>query len=74
MLSDSQTKNPAKQRAGRIGARAKWGEPRILRLDELTNEQRRLVRAVLEASEAAAVIETPATASVHGGDRERPAA
>ena len=39
--------------AGRIGARRRWGEPRVLRLDSLTPEQRRLVLALVAAAKAA---------------------
>lgn len=42
----------SKAEAGRLGARAKWGAPRIVRLDSLTNEQRRLVLALVEAAKA----------------------
>ena len=54
MLLDSRAKNPAKQRAGRLGARATWGDhvPRVVRLDSLTSEQRFLIRALVEAAKA----------------------
>lgn len=45
-------KNPVKVRAGAIGARNRWGPPRIIRLDELTIEQAVLVRALVEAAKA----------------------
>jgi hypothetical protein len=35
---------------GRIGAQKRWGPPRIVRLDELTAEQRRLVLALVDAA------------------------
>lgn len=46
-------KDPAKVRAGELGARKRWGDPRVLRLDELTSEQRRLVLALVDAAKKA---------------------
>ena len=46
-------KDAVKVRAGTIGARRRWGEPRVLRLDQLSPEQRRLVLALVEAAKAA---------------------
>jgi hypothetical protein len=43
-------KDPKKQRAGLIGARNRWGDPGVVRLDELTPEQRRLVLALVAAA------------------------
>jgi len=58
------TKDPVKVRAGQLGARTRWGLPRVVRLDELTAEQRRLVLALVEAArgseKAAGAVETPA--------------
>jgi hypothetical protein len=34
--------------AGKRGARKRWGPPRIIRLDGLTPDQRRLVLAMVE--------------------------
>ena len=68
-------KDPTKARAGRLGARARWGEPRIARLDDLTPEQRRLVRALIDAAreQAAPAIVSPGTAMEDdGGDRRLP--
>jgi len=46
-------KHPGKVRAGRIGAATRWGpEPRVVRLDALSPEQRRLVVALIEAAKA----------------------
>jgi len=65
----SATKNPAKVRAGKIGAAKRWGTeprtPRVVRLDSLTSEQRRLVIALVEAArqEGAAPEPSPAEAS-----------
>jgi hypothetical protein len=50
--TDSPTKDPAKVRAGQLGMRARWGPPRVVRLDDLTPEQRRLVLALVEAAKA----------------------
>ena len=36
--------------AGKAGMRARWGEPRILRLDALTPAQRRIVLALIDAA------------------------
>lgn len=46
------TKDPVKVRAGQIGAEVGWRQPRVVRLDDLTGEQRRLVLTLL-ASQAA---------------------
>ena len=46
-------KDPRKADAGRLGARAKWGPPRIARLDDLTPEQRAVVLALVEAARSA---------------------
>ena len=46
-------KDPTKVRAGTLGARRRWGdEPRVVRLDDLTPPQRRLVLALIEAARA----------------------
>ena len=51
-----QAKNPDKVAAGIAGARARWrGERRIVRIDELTFEQRRLVLALIDAAKAGKV-------------------
>ena len=66
-------KDPAKVRAGRAGARRRWGShpSRVVRLDELTASQRRLVLALVEAvkNEAGAGSDTaaPANAEVRDG-------
>lgn len=57
-------KDPVKVRAGQIGANARWGPPRVVRLDELTPDQRRVVVAMLEAAKKAA----PADASAGAAD------
>lgn len=42
-----------KAEAGYLGARKRWGEPRVVRLDSLSTEQRRLVLALIEAARSA---------------------
>lgn len=44
-------KDPKRVRAGHIAARARWGEPRVLRLDELSPEKRRIILALVELAE-----------------------
>ena len=55
------TLNYTKAEAGALGARKRWGPPRIVRLDDLTTDQRRLVLALVaaarETKETAPVIE-----------------
>lgn len=73
VVSDS--KNPKKVRAGRIAARARWGEPRVVRLDSLTPEQRRLVLALIDAAKEAPASGQKASAEeVRRASDERPAA
>lgn len=43
-------KHPAKVAAGQAGARKRWGAPRVVRIDDLTPEQRRLVLALIDAA------------------------
>jgi hypothetical protein len=44
-------KDPAKQRAGLAGARRRWGDAaRVVRLADLSPEQRRLVLALVDAA------------------------
>ncbi len=55
-------KNPVKVRAGLIGSRVRWGpEPRIVRLDELSDPQRRLVVALIAAAKSEAAASDVAT-------------
>lgn len=63
-------KNPTKQRAGKLGAARRWGDPGVIRLDELSAPQHRLVLALVEAAraeqnseKAPAVVEPSAEAS-----------
>lgn len=67
--------------AGKRGARTRWGPPRLIRLDGLTADQRRLVLAMVEMAkttdrETAPVSETSGTveAEVRRGSVERSAA
>lgn len=46
----SRVKDSAKVRAGRIGAEVRWRRPRVVHLEELSGEQRRLVLALIEAA------------------------
>lgn len=49
------SKDPAKVRAGQASARKRWGDtPRIVRIHDLTPPQRRLVLALIEAQRGAA--------------------
>lgn len=60
-------KDPAKVAAGRAGARKRWGGQRILRLDQLTPEQRRLVLALIDAAKEAAGPAKPTAQEVSSG-------
>ena len=44
---------------GRLGARKRWGPPRVLRLDTLDPVSREIIAAILTARENAAKAETP---------------
>lgn len=46
---DSPTPTP-QSRAARVAARARWGPPRVVRLDELEPPYRRLVLTLVEAA------------------------
>lgn len=46
-------KNPRYVEQGRIGARKRWGPPRLVRLDALTPEQRDVVLALVAAQKVA---------------------
>jgi hypothetical protein len=65
-------KDPRRVAAGKAGMRARWGEPRIVRLDELTPMQARLVRALVDAAKiekAATEIQSPVAAEEDRRDR-----
>lgn len=73
----SATKDPVKVRAGTIGALTRWGDtPRVIRLDELTPPQRRLVLALVDAAKnekAAPVVSETSTGTAqeaHGASRD----
>jgi hypothetical protein len=55
-----------REESGRIGARRRWGPPRVLRLDSLDPEHRRIILAIVDlfapTKEAVAVSDSPATA------------
>lgn len=77
MPLDSTAKDPVRVRAGHIGATRRWGaEPRVVRIADLTSEQRRLVLALIDAArlethKAAADLD-PATAESEGHGNDRP--
>ena len=52
-------KNPARVRAGQTAMRARWGPPRILRLDTLDPVTRQIIGAILTARENAAKADAP---------------
>jgi hypothetical protein len=53
----SHVKDPRLVAAGKAGMLARWGPARVVRLDELRPEYRRLILAMVEAAKAAAVAE-----------------
>lgn len=78
MPSDSPPRNAVKQRAGLIGARARWRDhtPRVVSLNQLDPRVRAAVLALMRADEAArnekaaSGLETLAAKSEgHGNDR-----
>lgn len=54
-----------KAEAGRLGARSRWGgDPRVVRIGDLTSDQRRLVLALVAAArESGADKSTPPAAA-----------
>lgn len=50
MQHSPRPKNPALVESGRRAARKRWGEPRILRLSDLTPAQRRAILTYLEVA------------------------
>jgi hypothetical protein len=46
----SVSKDPAKVRAGQMGARERWHAPKVVNLADLTGAQRRLVLALVDAA------------------------
>ena len=73
----SATRDPVKARAGTIGARARWGPARVLRLDQLDPVTAGIIRAILDAQASAAqreavsaiASETAQAAGEHGHAR-----
>ena len=60
MSLDSRTREPMpRAERSRIAARARWGPPRILRLDELDAGTRGIVEAILAARANAAEAAKP---------------
>jgi hypothetical protein len=66
------SKDPAKVKAGALGARARWGPLRIIRLDELTTEQRRLVLALVSAGKPRSEDHPETIASLGGSGEDGP--
>jgi hypothetical protein len=60
--------NLVKTAAGKLGARARWGDPGVVNLSDLTPAQRRLVLALVDAAKAerkaSVVFETPTEATL----------
>jgi hypothetical protein len=58
--------DPVKARAGRIGARARWGEPRIIRLKDVADPELRAAYLALhklgESRTSRSTEESPAAA------------
>jgi hypothetical protein len=52
-VSVARGKHPGRVEGGRLGARRRWGPPRVARLDELEPPVRAAVVALLEADRAA---------------------
>ena len=60
MSLDSKAREPMpRAERGRVGARARWGPARILRLDELDAGTRGIVEAILRARSNAAEAAKP---------------
>jgi hypothetical protein len=48
-------RDPQKVAAGHASAEKRWGPPRIVRLDDMTGPQRRVVLALIDAARALSV-------------------
>jgi hypothetical protein len=48
-------RDPQRVAAGKAGMLSRWGPPRVVRLDDLTAPQRRVVLALIEAAKALSV-------------------
>lgn len=55
----SVAKDPVKVRAGQLGAQKRWGPTgtRVVRISDLTPEQRRLVLALIDAAKAGTAVD-----------------
>ena len=53
MVSATEAKDPVKSRAGKAGMLARWGTPRIVRLDDFPPEERAAIIAAIDARRAA---------------------
>ncbi len=65
----------SKAEAGRIGARTRWGPPRVIRLSTLSDDQRRAILsylAIAKYEKTASDVETLAV-SAEGHPNDRPA-
>jgi hypothetical protein len=62
----------SREARGRLGARVRWGEQRIVRLDALTPDQRRIVLALVDTMKTPAAVETPAGVTTEGQRHDRP--
>lgn len=70
MASAVNTESPLRSHAarGRLGAEKRWGpEPRVIRLDELTGPQRRLVLALVDAARKETTTVSETSVVVNGG-------
>jgi hypothetical protein len=68
-------KDPSRVARGRLGASVRWGPmPRLVRLDELTSDQRAVVLALIENMKAAPVSERSEAAIAGGTSDADPAA
>jgi len=67
----------SRQARGKLGMAARWGPPRILRLDQLDPVAREIIAAILTAREnakPAPAIAPEAAEEASGGSRRRPSA
>jgi hypothetical protein len=68
---DSQVKDPSRVHRGHLGAAARWGGPRLVRLDDLNPDERNavvtLVRLFGAKREPASLSETCEVGSATGG-------
>ena len=50
MTLPQQERDPQKVAAGRASAAKRWGPPRVIRLDDMTAPQRRVILALIDAA------------------------